>query len=123
MPPKTLLSSLALPSTDTENPFLSARPLVLVVSPGDEIYRGYCLEQVAAAYDVVLLTGTEPSWEKPFIVDHAVVDLSDPAALLSGGRALAERHDLPVWSPGTSGTSSPPPASPARSVCPRRPLR
>ncbi|TWV46620.1 ATP-grasp domain-containing protein [Streptomyces misionensis] len=49
---------------------------------------------MAAAYDVVLLTGTEPSWEKPFIVDHAVVDLSDPAALLAGGRALAERHDL-----------------------------
>lgn len=73
---------------------MSARPLVLVVSPGDETYRGYCLEQVAAAYDVVLLTGAEPSWEKPFIVDHAVVDLSDPADLLAGGRALAERHDL-----------------------------
>ncbi|MFD7136838.1 ATP-grasp domain-containing protein [Streptomyces sp. NPDC059894] len=73
---------------------MSARSLVLVVSPGDEIYRGYCLEQVAAAYDVVLLTGAEPSWEKPFVVDHAVVDLSDPAALLAGGRVLAERHDL-----------------------------
>ncbi|MEW2620912.1 ATP-grasp domain-containing protein [Streptomyces sp. NPDC048106] len=73
---------------------MSARPLVLVVSPGDETYRGYCLEQVAAAYDVVLLTGTEPSWEKLFIVDHAVVDLGDPAALLAGGRALAGRHDL-----------------------------
>ncbi|MFE6163119.1 ATP-grasp domain-containing protein [Streptomyces sp. NPDC056486] len=73
---------------------MSARPLVLVVSPGDETLRGYCLEQVAAAYDVVLLTATEPSWERPFIVDHAVVDLTDPAALLAGGRALAERHDL-----------------------------
>ncbi|MET9956440.1 ATP-grasp domain-containing protein [Streptomyces sp. NPDC006339] len=73
---------------------MPARPLVLVVSPGDEIYRGYCLEQVAAAYDVVLLTGTEPSWEKPYIVDHAVVALNDSAALLAAGRALAERHDL-----------------------------
>ncbi|MFE9367790.1 acetyl-CoA carboxylase biotin carboxylase subunit family protein [Streptomyces sp. NPDC006978] len=73
---------------------MSDRPLVLVVSAGDETYRGYCLEQVAAAYDVVLLTGTEPSWEKPFIVDHAVVDLTDFAALLDGGRALADRHDL-----------------------------
>jgi biotin carboxylase len=67
---------------------------VLVVSPGDETYRGYLLEQVAAAYDVVLLTGAEPSWEKPFTVDHAVVDLTDPTALLAAGRALAERHDL-----------------------------
>ncbi|MFI5751119.1 ATP-grasp domain-containing protein [Streptomyces sp. NPDC051644] len=73
---------------------MSARPLVLVVSPGDETYRGYCLEQVAAAYDVVLLTGAEPSWEKPLIVDNAVVDLTDPTALLAGGRALADRHDL-----------------------------
>ncbi|MDX3244271.1 ATP-grasp domain-containing protein [Streptomyces sp. ME18-1-4] len=73
---------------------MSARPLVLVVSPGDEADRGYCLEQVAAAYDIVLLTGTEPSWEKPHIVDHAVADLNDTTALLSAGRALAERHDL-----------------------------
>ncbi|MFD4577463.1 ATP-grasp domain-containing protein [Streptomyces sp. NPDC058417] len=73
---------------------MSARPLILVVAPGDETYRGYCLEQVADTYDIVLLTGTEPTWEAPFIVDHAVVDLSDSAALLAGGRALAERHDL-----------------------------
>ncbi|MFF7290787.1 ATP-grasp domain-containing protein [Streptomyces griseorubiginosus] len=73
---------------------MSARPLVLVVSAGDEADRGYCLEQVAAAYDVVLLTGAEPSWEKPHIVDHAVADLNDTNALLSAGRALAERHDL-----------------------------
>ncbi|MFI6415663.1 hypothetical protein [Streptomyces sp. NPDC050585] len=26
---------------------MSARPLALVVAPGDETYRGYCLEQVA----------------------------------------------------------------------------
>ncbi|AJE87452.1 ATP-binding biosynthetic protein [Streptomyces albus] len=73
---------------------MPARPLLLVISPGDEISRGYCLEQVAAAYDVVLLTGREPSWEKPFIVGHALVDLGDPAAVLAGGRALAARHDL-----------------------------
>lgn len=73
---------------------MSARPLVLVVSPGDETYRSYCLEQVAAAYDVVLLTGTEPSWEKPYIVDHAIADLHDTTALLTAGRALAARHDL-----------------------------
>ncbi|MFJ4828784.1 ATP-grasp domain-containing protein [Streptomyces sp. NPDC088747] len=73
---------------------MSPRPLVLVVSPGDEADRGYCLEQVAAAYDIVLLTDAEPSWEKPHIADHAVADLNDTTALLSAGRALAERHDL-----------------------------
>ncbi|WP_411574860.1 ATP-grasp domain-containing protein [Streptomyces fradiae] len=73
---------------------MSARPLLLVVSPGDEIYRGYCLEQVADSYDVVLLTGAEPSWEKPYIVDHAVADLDSTTDLLAAGRALAERHEL-----------------------------
>ncbi|MEV7277632.1 ATP-grasp domain-containing protein [Streptomyces sp. NPDC093111] len=73
---------------------MSARPRLLVVSPGDETYRGYCLEQVAAAYDVVLLTGTEPSWERPYIVDHAVADLDNTTDLLAAGRALAERHEL-----------------------------
>ncbi|MGW2594919.1 ATP-grasp domain-containing protein [Streptomyces sp. NPDC001515] len=67
---------------------------MLVVSPGDEIYRGYCLEQVAAAYDVVLLTGTAVSWEKPYVIDHAVVDLTDPDATLAAGQALAARHPL-----------------------------
>lgn len=73
---------------------MSARPVVLVVAPGDRTYRGYCLEQVAAAYDIVLITGSGPSWEKPFIVDHVVVDLDDTTALFAAGRALAERHEL-----------------------------
>ncbi|MFD5111721.1 ATP-grasp domain-containing protein [Streptomyces sp. NPDC058391] len=73
---------------------MSARPLVLVVDPGDQTYRGYCLEQTAASYDVVLLTGTEPSWETPYIVDHAVADLDDTTDLLAAGRALAARHEL-----------------------------
>ncbi|PTH86163.1 hypothetical protein C9J60_23750 [Streptomyces sp. A244] len=32
---------------------------------------GVARREFAAAYDVVLLTGTAPSWEKPFIVDQA----------------------------------------------------
>ncbi|MEU4147361.1 ATP-grasp domain-containing protein [Streptomyces parvulus] len=73
---------------------MSDRPVVLVVAPGDANYRGYCLEQVADAYDIVLLTAAEPSWEEAHIIDHVVADLDDPAALLAGGRALAARHDL-----------------------------
>ncbi|MEU6814039.1 ATP-grasp domain-containing protein [Streptomyces sp. NPDC046860] len=73
---------------------MSTRPRLLVVSPGDEPLRGYCLEQAAAAYDVVLLTGTNPSWETPYLVDHAVTDLHDPAAVLAAGHTLAARHEL-----------------------------
>ncbi|MER6125752.1 ATP-grasp domain-containing protein [Streptomyces sp. NPDC001795] len=59
-----------------------------------EAYRGYCLESVAAAYDVVLITGEEPSWEVPYIRDCVVADPTDQAALSAAGRVLAERYDL-----------------------------
>ncbi|WP_129287524.1 ATP-grasp domain-containing protein [Streptomyces sp. GZWMJZ-114] len=73
---------------------MSARPAVLVVAPGDQTYRGYCLEQAAAAYDILLLTDTAPTWEKPFIVDHAIVDLHNTEALVVAGRDLADRHPV-----------------------------
>jgi biotin carboxylase len=77
---------------------LSDRPVVLVVAAADmeaEAYRGYCLESVAAAYDVVLITSEEPSWEVPFIRDCLVVpDPTDQAALAAACRALAERYEL-----------------------------
>jgi biotin carboxylase len=73
-------------------------PVVLIVAAADmeaEAYRGYCLESVAAAYDVVLITGEEPSWEVPFIKDCVVVpDPTDQAALSAAGRTLDDRYDL-----------------------------
>ncbi|MEU4986773.1 ATP-grasp domain-containing protein [Streptomyces anthocyanicus] len=72
-----------------------SRPVALVVAPPDEGYRGYCLQSIAAAYDVVLVTTEEPSWEVPFMRDCVVVpDLTDQAALSAAGRTLAERYDL-----------------------------
>ncbi|MGW7423588.1 ATP-grasp domain-containing protein [Streptomyces sp. NPDC054813] len=60
-----------------------------------EAYRGYCLASVAAAYDVVLITSEEPSWEVPFIRDCVVVpDPTDQAALSAAGRVLADRYEL-----------------------------
>ncbi|OXY93481.1 ATP-grasp domain-containing protein [Streptomyces diastatochromogenes] len=60
-----------------------------------EGYRGYCLQSVAAGYDVVLITGEEPSWEVPYIRDCVVVpDPTDQAALSAAGRTLAERYDV-----------------------------
>lgn len=77
---------------------MSDRPVVLVVAAADmeaEAYRGYCLQSVAAAYDVVLITGEEPSWEVPYIRDCMVVpDPTDQEALSAAGRALADRYDL-----------------------------
>ncbi len=77
---------------------MSNRPVVLVVAAADmeaEAYRGSCLESVAAAYDVVLITSEEPSWEVPYIRDCVVVpDPTDQAALSAAGRTLADRYRL-----------------------------
>ncbi|WP_189298846.1 ATP-grasp domain-containing protein [Streptomyces albospinus] len=70
---------------------------MLVVSTTDpeaETYRGYCLEAVAARYDVVLITPAAPTWEREFITDFEIADPADAQALATAGQALAERHEL-----------------------------
>ncbi|MFF7438965.1 ATP-grasp domain-containing protein [Streptomyces sp. NPDC008122] len=72
---------------------MSQRPLVLVVAPGDAVYRGYCLRQVANAYDVAVLTTGPLTWEKPYVVDHETVsDFDDVDDLLSAAEAIATRR-------------------------------
>ncbi|MFD6989343.1 ATP-grasp domain-containing protein [Streptomyces sp. NPDC059943] len=73
---------------------MPSRPTVLVVAPADEALRGYCLDSVAAAYDIVLITGTAPTWERRCIRDVEIADPADETALLTAGRALAARHTL-----------------------------
>ncbi|MFD7406502.1 hypothetical protein ACFV7R_28350 [Streptomyces sp. NPDC059866] len=52
--------------------------------------------QVPCAAGVLLVGEAEPTWEKPFIIDHVVAGPSDTTALFAVGRTLAERYDLPV---------------------------
>ncbi|MFD7013947.1 ATP-grasp domain-containing protein [Streptomyces sp. NPDC059928] len=76
---------------------MSVRPTILLVSTtGDDVeaYRGYCLENVAATYEIVLICPDEPTWEREFIADYEIADPADPHALAEAGRALAERHQL-----------------------------
>ncbi|MFJ2739636.1 ATP-grasp domain-containing protein [Streptomyces sp. NPDC087440] len=68
--------------------------IVSSADPESEAYRGYCLEHVAAFYDVVLISGAEPTWEARFITDHALADPVDEVALAAAGQALSARHQL-----------------------------
>ncbi|WP_151898348.1 ATP-grasp domain-containing protein [Streptomyces sp. C8S0] len=72
----------------------TGRPTVLIVAPGDEVYRGYCLEQVAAAYDVVAITPHTLTWESEHVVDHEVADPYEFDQLLAAGEAIAARHPI-----------------------------
>ncbi|MEU8522371.1 ATP-grasp domain-containing protein [Streptomyces sp. NPDC048577] len=83
-----------VPLTPTAPKQTTGRPTVLIVAPGDEVYRGYCLEQVAAAYDVIAVTPQPPTWEAEHLVDHEVADPYRLDQLLAAGEALAARHTL-----------------------------
>lgn len=78
-------------------PSRTGNPVILIVAAADmeaEVYRGFCLRNIAAHYDVVLITIVEPTWERAFITDWEVADPTDQAALTEAGQALAERHRL-----------------------------
>lgn len=72
----------------------STRPLLIVVGGSDELYRGYCVEQVAAAYPIALIDTAPPTWLQHLIVDHEVADTHSPEAVVAAGLALAERHPI-----------------------------
>ncbi|MFJ4741212.1 acetyl-CoA carboxylase biotin carboxylase subunit family protein [Streptomyces sp. NPDC088775] len=68
---------------------MSLRPLVLIVAPGDDVYRGYCLRQVADAYDVAVITTGPLNWEQPYVVAHEVVnDFDNVEALLAAAKNI-----------------------------------
>ncbi|MCY0931523.1 ATP-grasp domain-containing protein [Streptomyces sp. H27-H1] len=72
----------------------SPRPVVLVVAPNDRLYRGYCLESVAAVYDTVVITPNPVTWEQGLVIDHETTDPYDHDALLAAGERLAARHPI-----------------------------
>jgi biotin carboxylase len=72
----------------------STRPLLIVVAGTDRVYRGYCLESVAAGYDVALIDTEPPTWQQHLVVDHETADTRDPEAVVAAGLALAARHTV-----------------------------
>ncbi|MFI9210249.1 acetyl-CoA carboxylase biotin carboxylase subunit family protein [Streptomyces sp. NPDC053253] len=72
----------------------TGRPTVLIVAPGDEVYRGYCLKQVAAAYDVAVITPQPLTWEAGHVVDHEVADPYELDQLFTAGEAITARRPI-----------------------------
>ncbi|SEO62937.1 ATP-grasp domain-containing protein [Actinacidiphila rubida] len=67
-------------------------PLVVLVHSGYQLLREYLLEQVAACARVWLFQGTEPTWEKPYLAGHTVVDPYDVTAMTAAAHDLTARH-------------------------------
>ncbi|AKH86889.1 carboxylase [Streptomyces sp. CNQ-509] len=70
---------------------------MLIVAAADrdaQAYRRWCLQNIAAHYDVALICEKEPTWQRPWITDIEVADPADEEALLAAGRALRRRHTV-----------------------------
>lgn len=67
---------------------------ILLVSSGYHLYREYLLKQISNAANVVLLLDREPTWERPYIVQHHYVDTLDTEQLIRVGREVM-RH-IPI---------------------------
>ncbi|AOR32338.1 hypothetical protein BFF78_15795 [Streptomyces fodineus] len=63
-------------------------PLLILVSPMGETTRGYLLQSVAKEYRLWLFKEEEPTWERPYVVGHTVVDTLDARALTEAARQV-----------------------------------
>lgn len=75
-------------------PVAASTPTVIIVNPGGELYRRYCLELAASAYPVAVITPAPLTWETPYVVDHEVADVHSPQSLRDAARALALRNHV-----------------------------
>jgi biotin carboxylase len=65
---------------------------VLVLSSGKQAYREYALSAIGSKYPVTLLESSEPTWQKQYITDHIIVDLSSPSAIIDAVRSRGGRE-------------------------------
>ncbi|MFI1408705.1 acetyl-CoA carboxylase biotin carboxylase subunit family protein [Streptomyces sp. NPDC020707] len=71
-----------------------SRPMLLVIGSGPRPMHGYLLEQTAAHYPLLLINDAPLTWQKPYIIDHEVADLSDPIAVNTAAASLAVRWPI-----------------------------
>ncbi|WP_328689709.1 ATP-grasp domain-containing protein [Streptomyces phaeochromogenes] len=71
-----------------------SHPMLLVIGSGPRPLGGYLLEQTAAHYPVLLINGAPMTWQKPYVIDHEVADLSDPIAVNIAAASLAVRWPI-----------------------------
>ncbi|MFD8478185.1 ATP-grasp domain-containing protein [Kitasatospora sp. NPDC059673] len=59
-----------------------AKPLLLLIGSGAQIWREYMLRAMATRYRLHLLSPTAPTWESPYIAAHSAVNTLDPEAMV-----------------------------------------
>jgi biotin carboxylase len=70
------------------------KPALILLGSGDREYRGYMVESIARRYRLILLSTRPPTWERPYLADHAEVDPSNVPAVRAAAATMARRHDV-----------------------------
>jgi biotin carboxylase len=69
-------------------------PLLILVGSGAQLYREYIVRAAGARYRLWLMHTAAPTWERPYLDGHTVVDNTDPDALVAAGREVAASHEV-----------------------------
>jgi biotin carboxylase len=70
------------------------KSVLVVLCAGQKEYREPMLARIAEEYDLVLVSPTEVTWEKPYIVDHVVVDAAETQGFVDASLRFAERYPV-----------------------------
>lgn len=65
------------------------RPLLIVFAAGAQNYREYLFRSIATRYRIHLVHTVEPTWERPYLVGHTLVDGPDTNLAVDAARAVA----------------------------------
>jgi biotin carboxylase len=68
------------------------KPVLVILCAGQREYREPMLTRIAEEYDLALVSPTEVTWEKPYIIDHVVVDPADTQGYVDAALRFAEQY-------------------------------
>jgi carbamoylphosphate synthase large subunit len=69
-------------------------PVLVVLSAGQSEYRESMVARIAGRYRLTLVSPEPVTWEKPYIIDHVVVDPADSAGFVSAALRFARTYPV-----------------------------
>ncbi|MBE1465140.1 ATP-grasp domain-containing protein [Kibdelosporangium phytohabitans] len=68
--------------------------MLVIVGGGRAEYKRYILERIARSYAIALLTPQQPTWERPYIVDHVTIDPADSQSVQAAITTLSDQYRI-----------------------------
>lgn len=69
-------------------------PVLVILSAGQSEYREDILRRISDRYRLVLVAPEPVTWEKPYIIDHEIVDAADTEGFIAAALRFSERYPV-----------------------------